>query len=132
MERLRFDTDDEDEFEATRDRLLDDYARWLREHRGPDDHELDDDAQIFLDWRFGYSTGELDLYTPDDLHEFFVEWCPRKLSAPAEIVPDLVRSVTGLVEFLAATDRLEGAQVAQVDQLAARPGASGGRRARRR
>lgn len=108
MDRLRFDIDDSDEFEAARDRLVDEYAAWLRANRGPSDHELADDIGVFLDWRWSYSSGELDRYAPGELHEFFVEWCPRKLSAPPEIIVDLSRSVSGFMEFMAATDRLDG------------------------
>lgn len=108
MERLRFDADDSDGFEAARDRLTDEYAGWLRTHRGPSDHDLAEEIGVFLDWRWGYSSGELDRYQVGDLHEFFLEWCPRKLSAPSEIIVDLSRSVSGFIEFLATTDRLEG------------------------
>lgn len=108
MDRLRFDIDDSDEFEAARDRLVDEYAAWLRSNRGPSDHELADEIGVFLDWRWSYSSGELDRYAPGDLHEFFLEWCPRKLSAPPEIIVDLSRSVSGFIEFMAATDRLDG------------------------
>lgn len=108
MARLRFDPDEEREFEAAREVLLDEFSAWLRAHRGPADHGLDDDAQTFLDWRWGYSSGELDRFERDDLHEFLLEWCPRKLSAPPEAVLDIVRGVVGYIEFLASTDRLVG------------------------
>lgn len=108
MDRLRFDTDDSDEFEAARERLVGEYDAWLRTTRGPSDHDLADDVRIFLDWRWSYSSGELDRFDAHDLREFFLEWCPRKLSAPPEIIVDLSRSVSGFIEFMAATDRLEG------------------------
>ena len=112
MARLRFGPDDEAEFFATRDRLLEEYGGWLRESRGAavpgDGRDLAADATVLLDWRWGYSSGELDRFEPADMHEFLVEWCPRKVSAPPEFIGDIAAAAKGFVEFMAATGRLEG------------------------
>ncbi|MEX2627308.1 MAG: hypothetical protein WD225_10530 [Ilumatobacteraceae bacterium] len=110
MTRLQFGPDDEDQYFATRDRLLEEYGEWLQEHRdaSDDDRDLAADATILLDWRWNYSSGELDRFDPSDLHEFLVGHCPRKVSAPPEFIGDIVAATKGFVEFMSSTDRLVG------------------------
>lgn len=105
--RLRFSPDDEDAFNEARDALLDEFVRWL-DRPEPECAELVGDAGLFLDWRHGYSTGVLDEFTEDDISEFLLEWCPRKLSAPPEGAAGTCRAVGAFIEFLFRTRRLVG------------------------
>lgn len=100
---------DDDDFYALRDDLSDEFKVWLETRHGKSGcDEMVSDAGIFLDWRYNYSTGVLDVYEDQDVAEFLLEWCPRKLSAPPEAADGLCRSVAAFVEFLADTNRLAG------------------------
>jgi hypothetical protein len=107
--RLRFSPygDDEDAYRATRDALLDEFSGWL-DRSEPDPADLVGDVGIFLDWRHGYSSGVLDEFDDGDITEFLLEWCPRKLSAPAEDAEGMCQAVGTYVEFMAHTGRLLG------------------------
>ena len=108
MSRLSFGPDDEDEFFSARDRVMEEFEAWLAENRDAHDGELVADARVFVDWRWGYSSGELDRYGDADIAEFLLEWCPRKLSAPQEAAFGLCRSVAAFIEFMSASGRLHG------------------------
>lgn len=124
MSQLAFGPDDEDEFHAARDRLLEEFESWLDESRDEADGELVADAGVFVDWRWGYSSGELDRYDDADIAEFLLEWCPRKVSAPQEFATGMCAAVEAFIEFMSATGRLEGGAsraarlMALVDELA--------------
>lgn len=107
--RLRFSPkgDDENAFNEARDALLDEFAGWL-DRPEAEGAELVGDAGLFLDWRYGYSTGVLDEFSEDDITEFLLEWCPRKLSAPPEDAAGTCRAVGAFIEFLFRTRRLVG------------------------
>ena len=108
MAKLSFGPDDEDAFHAARDQLLDEFESWLRERGSPDPDELVADAGLFVDWRWGYSSGEFNSYADADVAEFLVEWCPRKLSSPQEAATGICAAVAAFIEFMFTTDRLEG------------------------
>ncbi len=112
--RLQFGIDDEDAFYETRRLLLDELTEW-----SADQHQRSaapgsvmdspaEDAAILLDWRFGYSTGELDRFTAGELREYLLEWCPRKLSFPPELWRPVMDGARLWIEFLVATDRWAG------------------------
>jgi hypothetical protein len=107
--RLRFSPygDDEDVYRASRDALLDEFSSWL-DSSEPDRAELVGDVGIFLDWRQGYSSGVLDEFADADIEEFLLQWCPRKLSAPAEDADGMCQAVGAYVEFMGRTGRLVG------------------------
>jgi hypothetical protein len=101
--RMRFDVDDETVFYERRDELGTEFARWLETHRVAREPS---DADLMMDWKFGYGDGALDTWTTADVAEFLFEWCPRKLSAPKMYVAKIPRSVAAFVEFLAHTGLL--------------------------
>ena len=109
--RLEFDSttgEDEDAFYATRDLLLDEFDRWRSDRGERDDGMVVSNASLFLDWRYSYSSGVLNDYDGADVREFLIEWCPRKLTAPADMASGLCQAVGGFVQFMAATGRLVG------------------------
>ena len=108
MSKLSFGPDDEDAFHVARDQLLDEFESWLRDRESPDPEELVADAGLFVDWRWGYSTGALDRYADGDVAEFLLEWCSRKLSVPQDAATGICAAVAAFIEFMAATDRLVG------------------------
>jgi len=96
---MSFTVEDEDIFQATREELQDDYARWLASSNAEGDAG---DAGVVLDWKWGYQDGELGQWTVADLEEFLLDWCPRKLSLPAGECADFPRSIRAFMTFLAA------------------------------
>ncbi|MFN2504173.1 MAG: hypothetical protein ABR540_08080, partial [Acidimicrobiales bacterium] len=83
---MRFGVEDEAAFQSRCDELLEDYAGWLQRQqpRGADAG----DARVALGWKWGYAGGDLATWTVEDLDEFLLEWCPRKLSMPPEECSD--------------------------------------------
>ena len=80
---MSFGVGDDVAFQARCDELLEDFAGWLQRQQplGADAGG----ARVALDWKWGYAGGDLATWTVEDLDEFLLEWCPRKLSmAPEE------------------------------------------------
>ncbi|ORW28754.1 hypothetical protein AWB91_25945 [Mycobacterium paraense] len=104
---LRFYSGDDDAYLEFRDALLDELHVWL----APSEPERDDvvsDVAFFLDWRYRESTGVLDEFTSDELAEFLVDWCPRRLTGRTDDAVNLCYAVGVYVDFMAATERLAG------------------------
>lgn len=120
--QLRFDSftgNDDDAFETARTTLLEEFETWLADNGVDDeDGEIVADTDTFLHWRFSYSTGELDDYRDSEIAEFFLEWCPRKVSAPPDSAVGYAEAVGHFARFLAATDRLVGG-TERADRIAA-------------
>lgn len=101
---MSYGPDDEEEFLATQDLLLERFARWLA-GGGVGEAEAAEaagDASLALDWKWGYGDGELGLWRAGDVAEFLLQWCPRKLSASAadsESIPD---ALGAFIHFLDA------------------------------
>lgn len=91
-----------------RDRLLDDFQAWYGERGQPDDGSRRSDAELFVDFLMDYAGGEVSRFLTGELEQFLLEWCPRQLSAPPSIARPTCQSLESFVEFLHATDRLEG------------------------
>jgi hypothetical protein len=104
---MRFGVEDEAAFQARCDELLEDYAGWLQRQqpRGADAG----DARVALDWKWGYAGGDLATWTVEDLDEFLLEWCPRKLSMAPEECSDFPASIGMFCTFLAARGLLSAA-----------------------
>ena len=58
-----------------------------------------------LDWR---GSAPLPTINDDDLREFLLGWCPRKLSIPAEDSREVCEAVGEFVFFLGSTGRMKG------------------------
>lgn len=56
--------------------------------------------QMVLEWKVGWVDGRLDEWLSTDVAEFLLEWCPRKLSAPADIAVEMAESVADAFTFL--------------------------------
>lgn len=104
--RMRFGPDDEVEFRRTAETLVDEFERWSDARGVPTDRS---DADLLLDWRYQYEDGVLDVWTTAHLAEFLLGWCPRKLSASADLCADMPGNVAAFVEFLAQSGRLDPA-----------------------
>ncbi len=103
--QLQIGDDDEAGFERARDWLLDGFGRWLRGTARPGQEAPDDavsDAGLALDWKFGYGDGHLGRWTADDINEFLLGWCPRKLSVSQEECAAIPASIASFTDYLAA------------------------------
>src|SRR5206468_1540519 len=93
----------EDAYFRRRDELGEQFAQWLDTHGVAGDPN---DAGLLMDWKRSYADGRLDNWSVPDVHEFLIEWCPRKLSATPADCAEIPLSVAAFVEFLAHTGML--------------------------
>ncbi len=105
--RLIFDPGDDDAFGAAREALLGELDGWLER---PDDERagIVADVGIFLDWLYRESNGVLDDFTPSDVAEFLLRWCPRRFKGHPNGAAYLCNAVGVYSDFMAATGRLVG------------------------
>ena len=69
--RLQFDEDDEDQYFETRDELLDEIeSSLLADRRSPsEDADVVGSIAVLLDWRWNYSSGQLDDWSRGDVDD---------------------------------------------------------------
>jgi hypothetical protein len=108
--RLTFDDGDQDAYFATRDALLDEIRRSLASGRPdhPDAEERAGSISVLLDWRWNYSSGQLDDWTVDDIDEFLLDWLPRKYAAPPEAGAEMCSAVAEFFLHMSARGRIRG------------------------
>lgn len=108
--RLTFGEDDEEQFFETRDELLDEIEQTLGEEGRPTDDSADivGSISVFLDWRWNYSSGQLDRWSVGDVDEFLIDWLPRKYSAPPEAGAEMCSAVADFFVHMGARERLVG------------------------
>lgn len=108
--RLSFDDEDEDAYLATRDALLDEIVESLSPagRDAPDPEEVAGSISVLLDWRWNYSTGQLDDWALGDVDEFLLDWLPRKYSAPPEAGAEMCSAVADFFLHMGARHRLRG------------------------
>lgn len=115
------DAEDEQGFKRASEELLDRFADRL-DQAGAADTDIDQlvgTASLLLDWKWGYADGELVAWEPDHVHEFLLDWCPRKLSFRPEDSAALLDALKAWLEFLDATDLAAGSRpVSQLLMLA--------------
>jgi hypothetical protein len=81
--------------------LLDRYDAWYRAHH-PGTEVVDvSDLDLLLNWKLNYADGRLDEWTVDQLEEFLLDWCPRKVSVSAADAALMPSSVAEAFTFLA-------------------------------
>lgn len=92
------DDDDDDRFATWREEVVGEFGRAIP----ADEPEIDPfDFGLLLDWKRSYGDARFDSWRRSDLEEFLLDWCPAKLSATAEQVRSLPRSVALAAGFLA-------------------------------
>lgn len=105
---MTFGPEDEPAFHTTRDDLIRRFESWMREVQIADpEGAIASDAGLALDWTWGYGDGDLATWTADDLDRFLLDWCPRTLSAPADLVADMPINVATFIRFLDEHDLLD-------------------------
>ncbi len=108
--RLTFDENDETPYFETRDELLDEMELALRSDRSNADDVADIVASVsmLLDWRWNYSSGQLDDWSIDDIDEFLLDWLPRKYSGRPEEGAEIASSVADFFVHMGGRGRLAG------------------------
>lgn len=103
--QLELSHDDEAGFGRVREQVLDGLEGWLKTQPAFDEAAARDavfDVGIALDWKFGYGDGHLGRWTADDVTDFLLRWCPRKLSVSQADGVSLPRGLAALTDYLAA------------------------------
>lgn len=101
--KLEFDESEEKEFVVARDDLLGRFTAWSRRNMDVGDdaaEELASNARLALDWKWNYADGRLVRWTPGDVGEFLLEWCPRKLSVSPEDALTIPPTLGAFLAFL--------------------------------
>ena len=119
---LRFDPDNEAAFEVARDRIVDGLGGWLREQDMGEEEagELAHWAGNALDWKWGYSDGDLAVWRRSHVSEYLLDYCPRKVAAPAAACAALPAGLMALLVYLDETglrDQRTGPLSALVEAL---------------
>ena len=108
--RLRFSEHDEDAYWATKEQLLAEIDDSMHADGG-DPHDIAETVSsiaLLLDWRWTYSSGQLDDWHLGDVDEFLLDWAPRKYSASPEDGAELCTAVADFFLHMGARDRLTG------------------------
>ncbi|MDP8932524.1 MAG: hypothetical protein M3O70_29235, partial [Actinomycetota bacterium] len=119
--RLRFGPDEEEAFFATRDELVRRFEAWLSATGGSAD--LASDAQLLLDFKWGYLDGDLGWWRADHLQQLLLELYPRKVLAPPDLLALTLPACSAFVTFLAQSGLLSSASdplrrlLARLDEL---------------
>ncbi len=91
-----FGPDDDKAFQRAQQDLLTRFRGW-RQTTADDVGE----AQVLLDWKWGYDDGDLVTWTTDHLADFLLSWYPRKVMVSSGDAAPIVASVRSFVTFLA-------------------------------
>lgn len=108
--RLQFGEHDENAYWATKEQLLAEIDRAMRSDGG-DSHGIAETVSsiaLLLDWRWNYSSGQLDDWHLGDVDEFLLDWVPRKYSASPEAGAVLCTAVADFFLHMGTRDRLTG------------------------
>lgn len=103
--RMVFGPDDGDAFSEARGALLVRFEGWLKAERRLGSQEAIEtacDAGLALDWKWSYGDGGLASWRTDDVYEFLMDWCPRKLSVSQADCVSIPGALAAFTEFLGA------------------------------
>lgn len=115
---MRFSPGDLDAARPTMSRLTERYEQWWRSgHPGPEPVDVST-LDLVLTWKVAYGDGRLDVWTTDDVEDFLLDWCPRRLAVTDDDVPAIVEDVAEAFTFLGSERLLSGLSVPG-DRLAA-------------
>lgn len=115
---MRFTTGDLDAAKPSISRLTDRYEAWYRA-RHPQVEVVDvSDLDLLLTWKVTDGDGRFDAWTAEQLEEFLLAWCPRRVAISADDAPEMVEGVARAFTFL-SDERLLSALSVTGDHLAA-------------
>lgn len=96
-QRMRFEPGDGEGARPTIDELVERFQHWCRANNASADAW---DLDLLLDWKVSWSDGRLDDWSVSHVEEFLLDWCPRKLSAPADQALQMADSIATAFTFL--------------------------------
>lgn len=99
---MRFGPDEVTAYDAARDRLIDDFRARTVEPDRAGQH-----VGSLLDFKWGYLDGDLLTWRVEHVEEFLVDWLPRKVTLPDEVVAEVAPELMAFFTFLEATGRLD-------------------------
>ncbi|MDP9445394.1 MAG: hypothetical protein M3P83_13950 [Actinomycetota bacterium] len=99
-DQMRFAAADAERFGARRDQLVAAFSEWLVEPLRK--QGCADDFGMLLDWKFQYGDGRLDRWSREELSEFLLAWCPRKVLGAPDLLASIPVATTLGMSFLAA------------------------------
>lgn len=115
---MRFRPGDYETAQRTITELNARFDAWYRT-RHPEEAVIDtSDLGLLVDWKLGYGDGRLDEWTIDQLEEFLLEWCPRKVTVSGAQAARMPEGVAQAFTFLADQGLLARRSV-RGDRLAA-------------
>jgi hypothetical protein len=88
--------------------LLDEFRSWMAEAGDPYPDNTVANAAVFAEWRRTHATGRLDAVKEEDIVDFLLDWCARRMTINAEESTVLCASIGSFLEFLGDTGRLAG------------------------
>jgi hypothetical protein len=95
--RYTFGPQDDAAYYRARDDLEAGFASWIADTG----IETDPACLIsFLDYKWGYGDGKLVRWTTDQMQDMLLDWFPRKVSMPADDIPEVVPETRAFVRFL--------------------------------
>lgn len=101
LPRMRFRPGDDESAQRTITELNARFDTWYRT-RYPEEEVIDTyELGLLVDWKLGYGDGRPDEWTIDQLEEFLLEWCPRKVSVSAAHAARMPEGVAQAFTFLA-------------------------------
>ena len=106
-----FGPDDDKAFQQAKRDLLARFRDW----RTTTDDDVGE-ADVALDWKWGYDDGDLVTWTTDHLAEFLLSWYPRKVMVSSGDAPAIVASLRSFTTFL-AEERLLGLRSSSIRAL---------------
>jgi hypothetical protein len=105
---MTFGPDDWDQVNKVKDELVTGLHQWAdRLDLSERDQVAPDDLGLMLDWKHGYTDGRLAVWRRQDIDEFLLDWCPRKLTASTEDARSMPASIALAFRYLADQDLLE-------------------------
>jgi hypothetical protein len=97
-----------DDYRTSEAGLLDEFRSWMAAAGDPYPDDTVANAAVFTEWRRTHATGRLDAVNEDDVVDFLLDWCARRMTINAEESTVLCASIGSFLEFLGDTGRLAG------------------------
>ncbi len=97
--QMVFGANDEKKYYAARDVLIQRFTDWLIENPAGD-QLAQGNAELVLDWKWGYSDGDLSLWTLAHFDELLLEWFPRKVMIASDEAEAVLTGLAAFMQFM--------------------------------
>ena len=113
---LRFDPHDDTLYYNSRDHIATAVYQWADSVQPGSEHG---DVEVFMDFLVHYCHGEVDSPTVEDIDEYLLHWCPRKVSFQPDSWLGLPAGIKTLIGWLTATQQFRGQSAERLLQAVA-------------